>query len=213
MSSSHRPVVAYTIRVYEDEEPRHSVYSDAYGLEMTIDDEWEIDTILMTVPELVEVITGDTDVTSEAAVFVGASSAPSDGNFQSIVDAEATHVLLGPNDDIAAALSAGLCVILNVSPETSLVSVLDGLSVTSDKVIVAVQPPAGPTPDEFQSLVGPFRAACQSCGCPDARILIAAVIDQNDILNYLALDDVDGVLLHGSSYGVVVDILSVIADA
>ena len=91
MSPSRRPVVAYTMRLTESEYgPEYCVKCDAYGLEMNIDDAWPIDTILMAPPDLVDVITDETDVTSMGTVFVGAASSPADGDFQRLAASAAT---------------------------------------------------------------------------------------------------------------------------
>ena len=215
MSSSRRPVVAHTIPINEAEEegPRYCIYTDAYGLEMTIDDEWEVDTILMAAPELVDVITQETGATEMGTVYAGASHAPSDGNFQSVVDAEGKWILLSPDDNIAGALAVGLNVILSIQPEQNLSSVLGGVPVTSENLIVAVEPTAVTTPGETQTLLAPIREACHNLNCADARVLLAAAIDHSEVLAYLAIDEVDGFLLRASTYHLVVDLLSQIADA
>lgn len=215
MSSTRRPVVAYTIPVDETEEegPRYCIYTDAYGLEMTIDDEWEVDTILMAAPDLVDVITNETGATEMGTVYAGASQSPADGNFQSVVEAAGTWILLSPDDDIAGAFAAGLKVILNLQPEQDLTAALSGTAVTSENLIVAVQPPSLPTSEEAQTLLAPFREACDNLNCPDTRILLAAGIDGSEVLKYLAMDAVDGILLQDSAYHIVVDMLSLIVDA
>ena len=139
MNPARRPVVAYTMSLSESEYgPEYGVKCDAYGLEMNIDDEWPIDTILMAPPDLVDVITDETDVTSMGTVFVGAASPPSDGDFQTLAGSAATWVLLENADAVVAALSAGLKVILCVEPSTDLAPVLESVPAAADQIILAI---------------------------------------------------------------------------
>ncbi|MGB7344140.1 MAG: hypothetical protein WBD20_07995 [Pirellulaceae bacterium] len=207
MSSSRRPIVAYTIPVFENEDdPRYCIYCDAYGLEMSIDDEWPIDTVLLTAPELLDVIMEETDVTSMGTVFAGASAG---NDFAAVVKAKGTHVLLTPADDIAA----GLIVILLTPPDTDLAARFSGLALTSENLVVALQPAKLPSPSDAQAVAAPHRVSLTELGCGDSRIVICGDIDESTINDYLAQPDVDGILLLDSSFDVVNELLSAIANS
>jgi hypothetical protein len=214
MTHSRRPLLAYTIPIFDNPDgPRYCVYCDAYGLEMNIDDEWPIDTVLMSPPDLVDAITEETDVTSMGTVFAGTSTAPVNGDFGSLVDAQASFVLLDAIDNLAAAFDAGLRVILKITPETDVGPILSNTRATSDNLVVAVQPDAATTPPDAQSVVAAIRQALTTVNCAEARIIVAAQIDENSILKYLQEDDIDGVLLFDTSFDSVMEILRVIAES
>jgi len=121
-----RPLIAYTLVPEDnpDEGPEYGVYTDAYGLEMTIDDEWPVDTILLVPPELAHVPFEETGVT-EMGVQCGASSAPADGNFSGLARGdEACWVLLSETDDVASAAAAGLSILLCVTNTSDVASLL-----------------------------------------------------------------------------------------
>lgn len=65
-----RIMVAYTMFVSEDD-PEYDVYCDAYGLEMNIDDELEVDTVLLAPCSVADHITDSTEVTSMGTVYAG----------------------------------------------------------------------------------------------------------------------------------------------
>ena len=184
------------------------IYSDAYGLEMNIDDEWPIDTILLAAPDLVDVITDETDVTSMGTVFAGASTA---GDFASIVRAKGKFVALQTDDDIAAALTAGLSVILRCDPDTDLAVALNDLALDSTNLVVALNFAAAPSPAEADSIASTHRESLGNLGCADARMILCCDIDENTINNYLSTSNVDGVLLIDASFDTVNEILSTIA--
>ncbi len=212
MNPARRPVVAYTMRLSESEYgPEYSVKCDAYGLEMNIDDEWPIDTILMASPDLVDVITDETDVTSMGTVFVGAASPPSDGDFQALAGSAATWVLLENADAAAAALSAGLKIILCVEPSTDLALVLDGVPLAADQIILAITHEFLPTPQVAQASARRVREHLRSRDIADTRVVLAAPVDGKTAMNYLSQDDIDGVLLRDSGFGTAMGVLSAMA--
>ncbi len=68
---NRRPMAAYTILTGDD--PEYGIYTDAYGLEMNIDDELAVDTVLFAPADSVCKITEETDVTSMGTVYAGVS--------------------------------------------------------------------------------------------------------------------------------------------
>lgn len=200
-----RPLIAYTLvpEVNPDEGPQYGVYTDAYGLEMTIDDEWPVDTVLLVPPKLAHVPFEETGVT-EMGVQCGASSAPADGNFSGLArDDDPCWVLLGETDNVAAAAAAGLSILLCVSDASSLVSLLDQVNIESGKIAVAV--------NSVEAAVS-ARTILDASGKNASRVLLAENASPGTALELIENPDVDGLLLTDSTYGIVVDILAAIAD-
>jgi len=146
--------------------------------------------------------------TSMGTVFAGASTA---GDFASIVKKKGKFVSLQTDDDIAAALTAGLSVILRCDADTDLSVGLNGLALDSTNLIIALNFAAVPSPSEADSISSMHRDSLVKLGCADARIILCCAIAESTINDYLATSNVDGVLLLDSSFDAVNEILSTIA--
>lgn len=214
-----RPLVAYTIALHENPNgPAYRVQCDAYGLEMTIDDEWPIDTVLLTEPELMEAITDNSDVASTDNVAIGASSPPADGNFAQIKRQQGKWILLDAaaketRNHVVAALKAKLNVLLRVtSPD-----VLSPALAQIDKPIAARfafawQPAGGCTPEEAQRSASAVRAQLKELNLDKSRVVVAASIDAQRIMDYVSRPDIDGILVDSGSYASIVEVLQRIAQ-
>ena len=89
-----RPLGAHNVGISNEDRPWESVCSHAYGLEMSIDGDWPIDTVLLAPPNAIASITQDTGVTSMGTVYGGAAFMPPDGDLTSIVAEGAKWLLL-----------------------------------------------------------------------------------------------------------------------
>ena len=210
-----RPFVAYTIEVRDDcEDPSHDVYYDAYGLEMNIDDEWEIDTVLLTAPELVDSITGRTNVLEMGTVYAGSNAMPSD--LRKVKKDKGDWILLYAEEpDIAInvrdVVSAKLDVILVIQQASDIAVALNECDVTADRLVVAYRPTVDCSADDVQTVASLVRAELASHNCDDSRIVVAAKIGMNEVMDYMTKCDIDGVLHFNGRYHSTMDILQPIA--
>ena len=210
-----RPFVAFTIEIpAEVEDPEHFVYSNAYGLEMNIDDEWAVDTVILVPPALVRVVTGDTGVTSMGTVYAGASQMTSPDRFPEILDAGGKWVLLSGDDsrltaNFSAALHAGLNVILSTGQQlnTSIFGKKLPANLQSDRLVVAFKPDGKCSPTQAQKIAAGIRSELETIKCSDSRVILAASVDQPKVPDYMKKSDIDGFFLLDGDFGAALDVL------
>ncbi len=210
-----RPFVAFTIEIQaEVEDPEHFVYSNAYGLEMNIDDEWAIDTVILVPPQFVGVVTGDTGVTSMGTVYAGASQLKSIDRLQEILDAGGKWVLLSADDpnlpvSFSAALDAGLNVILSTGPllNTSIFGKTLPANLQPDRLVIAFKPDGKCSPTQAQKIAAGIRSELETIKCSESRVIIAASVEQTKVPDYMKKADIDGFFLPDSDFGAALDVL------
>ena len=78
---NNQPLIAYSVAI-GDEDPKYDAQSDAYGLEMSFDDEWPIDVVIVTTPKCVTAIAANTDLAS-VGVSIGTNAVPKSPHFAS----------------------------------------------------------------------------------------------------------------------------------
>lgn len=224
-----RPLVAYTFQVNHDdpEGPRYGVYCDAYGLEMTIDDEFPVDTILLVPDEFIDVITDETDLTSMGTVFGGASSIPKDADgslkLSNLVPPKTNWLLIDCTTsaaarlkaDFDAALAAGINVICRISDADQVDILLSGCDPAKvDQLNFAIQ-------SGSQDTAAKARLACTEVRVAVARhqflsqkvrVIISAETTETKLLDYVLQPDIDGVLILDGSYGRTAQLVGLIAD-
>jgi hypothetical protein len=159
-----RPLIVAILPYYD--EPHRDLYHQAYGLEMQIDNEWELDLVLLVPPEYLNVLINETDVTGEDAAIVSAGVTTP----QPAYEAPCNWVLLEKAADVSAALRAGARPILRVASADQ----VSGLEL--DRVVLAV-------PDVFALRSVRERA-------PGARIIVSGARELGDA-DGLLLDGAD----------------------
>ncbi len=216
--SSRRPIVAYTVEVPDDPKDRkHQVYTDAYGLEMTIDDEWPIDTIVLVPADLVSVIKKETGLLTNGTVYAGASSLPANTQPSAIKKAGGTWQLIDATAPKAgafarAALDAKLNLILSICEPGDLRPVLSHCGdVAAKRLVIAFRPTGECPPESGQSIAGRIRSEFNPRDATVVRILIAAPIGKDHVMDYLGGPNIDGLLHYGGNYGSTMEVLGQIA--
>lgn len=203
------PTIAFTIGLFNSKDAAYAVYCEAYGLEMTIDDDWPVNTIIMSPPDQISVMTRRANVTS-MGVIAGVSSVPADGNFQQIRDCGGTWVLARPSDELSSILANGLGVLLFVSGATDLAPVLSNHSFKEANLIVAFET-VGATALGVLGTAAQIRDQLNSRNLAAAQVLARSTPGDVNLLEYLAMPDVNGLLLLEAGYETVVGILKKIA--
>lgn len=131
MNPKH-PTIAFSIGMSNAiDGPAHYVYTQAYGMEMQVDDEWPLNILIMAPPHLVSSLTQEADVAS-MGMIPGASYTPGDGDYHQISMAGGRWVLARPSDDLTKIIEQKLGVLLLVDKRRCLfVGELDLRSQTS----------------------------------------------------------------------------------
>lgn len=201
-----QPTIAFTIGMFNAiDGPAYCVYTQAYGLEMTMDDEWPVNTIIMAPPHLVSAMTDSADVASMGAI-PGASYTPGNGDYQQIVDSDGRWVLALPSDDTSRILAANLGVLLVIEG----VGDLDALpsDVDASNFIVAFQINSITEPKDAQKTALAIRSRLAKSKAASAQILVSASFEHENMLDYGRLEEVSGLLLLDASYDRVIELIT-----
>ncbi|HJT33076.1 MAG TPA: hypothetical protein VJ783_13625 [Pirellulales bacterium] len=210
---SRRTLVAHKIAHSDNEPPGQSVYSFAYGLEMSMDSEWPIDTVLLTSPDLIDTITVGTGVTSMGSVYGGALRMPADGSPTSLINAGAKWLLVDTSDsnraaNLRMALDAGLSVILAVETPQDAAHMLEGIEKSAgDQVAISFKVHSRCSPESAQRIASAIRETLPHQCIEDSRIVIEANLDKKNVMDYVSQPDVDGVVTGGGDVSYTLAIL------
>ena len=215
----HRTFFGYTIALSPNsEDPGQEVYSDAYGLEMSYDDEWPVETVFFVPPHHVSVVTEQTGLRSEG-VQVGAQGIPMEGTLRSLAESGATWVLLFANESSAAAhlydaVSAGLGVVLVAAEANGLAELVGQVpEVSSHRLVVALHPHDPATPAQAQNFAAAARTQLAAAGHGDCRVVFTIAPTETAATNYTAQSDIDGLLVLSCNFESAVELLREVAEA
>ncbi len=205
-----RPFIVYELSVNQD------IYSDVYGLEMTIDNEWPIETVIVVPPDLVNNIPGMVNI-EEMGVSLGATAPPADGNLKTLVADSAKWLMIQSDfpdiqSNIKSALNAGLNIIFCVTKDGEITNSLKGLKkLTVDRIVIAYRPIGKSKPATAQRVSRLLRDELELLRLGTSRIVLVAPLTEKDIMDYLREPDIDGVVIRKQSFTTVLGILSQIA--
>lgn len=208
---TNQPTIAFTIGMCNAVDgPAYFVYTQAYGLEMTFDDEWPVNTLIMSPPHLVAAMTQQADVES-MGVIAGASYTPGDGDYAQIADAGGKWVLARRTDNLARILDAGLGVLLYINEADELDGALSDSRLNSTNLIVAFQINSVSTPESAGAEAQSLRQRLARGNAADCQILVSGSVESSDLLDYAKLPGVSGLLLLDTSYDSVLTLLEQLA--
>lgn len=213
-----RPFVAYTFdEEGPSDEPDYPFYSEAYGLEMIVDDEWPIDTVVLFPPERVEIITGSTELTSRGTVYAGMSFLPKGPALKKAIAADAQWVLIDgetreARKQIATVIRTKLNIILFVGkPDQVSLAFGHGKEPGAKRLVVAFRTAVRVTPAASQKKAKQVREKLREHKAADARVVMACGPRTRNLLSFTSQPDVDGVLILEGNYGLAFDLLSEMA--
>lgn len=208
------PTVAFTLAMVNTSDgPWYCVYRQGYGLEMMMDDEWPINTIVMVPPHLVDVLTRSAKIQSAGAI-AGASYTPGDGDFRQILDNKGRWVLTRRSDDVSKIVASGLGILFYVEGDDHLADVdtllaNDGLTETN--VMIAFQSRSTSTLETISKSAIAIHSKLVGRNIGRAHLLVSASIDNEELIKYLSLPKVSGLLLLDVAFGNVIDLLQQVA--
>ena len=93
------------------------------------------------------------------------------------------------------------------SPHQVTEAIRDAGKAAPERLAVAIKPPAAPTSQWARKVAGEVRDELRGLGMGDSRILVAANLTKDNLMDYLSLDDVDGVLLSDGDMSRTLEIL------
>lgn len=227
------PLIIAILHAHE-EDVHHQLYSQAYGIEMQVDNEWQARLVLLAPGEHLAAVTEDTDVTGEDAAIVSAGvtdvAIRDDGSIDLgvIKDSHNNWLLLGHPDvgdsdeDLArkrdAALGAGCRVIvcLHATNEDLLHSRLAGLEPADySHIVVALLLPDAPA-SQVAAAAQATRQHLKNIGAPEPpRVVVAGSISGENAGDIIDIEGVDGVLMTDDSYddfGVILEVLEAVGE-
>ena len=156
--------------------PQFCAYQQAYGLEMTFDDEWPFETIFMAPPYLLHSV-NESVVLDDANATLGASAVPGDRNFQRISDANAKWVMAWQTDPIDEVLDHGLGCMLYLQSNDDLQKFDFPNAANRSNFIVALQTTSITTSDSATALL---ESARKIIGDLDVRIALCVCTENRD---------------------------------
>lgn len=213
---ARRVFVGYSIALGPDEPDKaHRVYSDAYGIEMSISIESQcpVDIVLTAPPRLVHVITKSTDVTSTENISAGASFVSGICDIRKTRRSGGKWVLVDASNptveqQIRRILRTKLAIIVcvhNFSEATKTVQLFDELN--SDRLVVALKFAEIATPTSAQTAAVKIREIMKQRGCNKSRIVVASKIEPSEAVEFVVEHDIDGVFLCDASFADLLDAL------
>jgi hypothetical protein len=209
------PLVAVVLHAVDDDID-HELYCQAYGLEMTIDSDWNVDVVLLTPHGHLDAVTKNTAVTGEdtAIVTAGVTEVPlslTGTPDLSVIDDKRNNWLLvaGPHcidpenvvvAKLAAALDRGCKVILCFSEigSSQLPSRIKEVNATAlDRLVVAYIGCDATTPSVARDAVR-FAQECLLARfgtVEPARIIVGGSTNPERVTELAAIDGFRGILL------------------
>lgn len=229
------PPLVVAILHSDDEDVDYQLYSQAYGIEMQVDNEWNAEAVLLAPYDSLSSVTENTDVTGEDTAIVSAGvtdiARSADGSFDlSIISDEKNNWLLVGDprqqeadeifaDKLRAALAAdcrAIVCIADLSRE-QLANRLSALASTDcSKVVIALT-----HPDAIQasyaaaaaSALRDYLASKEASGIP--RIIVSGAVTSDNAAEILGIEGVDGFLLMDDQYddfGTILEILEAVGS-
>jgi hypothetical protein len=187
-----------------NEGPVSSVYSEAYGLEMTVDSDWPVDTVILCPPRFVAVMA---DVTS-MGVKTGASYFPGNQDLQKILDEQGTWLLCYPEDPIARATQTSINILLEIDSQKQLKDLLPLLPSDPHRLAIAFVTSGIDKPSKAQSTASNIRSLLDKHNLGETRILASGVFDLNRFRKFIAKPDIDGVFIHNGESAEMISLIA-----
>ena len=202
---SRRPMAAYTIETGDD--PEYEIYTDAYGLEMNIDNELGVDTVLFAPAESVCKITEETSVTTMGTVYAGVSDAVDskalkklNGVTWVLVDGSSSGTAIKQISSIASAKAS---LLIHCSDRSTLEKILESTKLNGSKLAVALPKINGEAVSEIR-----FLLTTHVDNADDARVLLEAELPAVKIASKLKKMGADGVFVQNGTFDAMLDVLN-----
>ncbi|MCC9658814.1 hypothetical protein [Rhodopirellula halodulae] len=202
------PTIAYSICMQNAcDGPSYCAYYEAYGLEMSMDDEWPINTIVAAPPYLVSRITKAADVPSMGAL-AAASYPPPNGDYESLRDNGASWVIAHPSDPLDSIIQSGLNVLVCLESLDDLGRILRCKNLTNENAIFAFQITGTTSVDDAASDASQIASRLSDHGLSGAQILVSGSFAHDNLVEYAGLPGVNGLMLLDASFDRIIELLN-----
>ena len=201
-----KPLMAFTLALENDSDgPEPSVFSNAYGLEMSLSDSCPMQIMMMAPPHLMPAITDRTDILKRG-MLVGASYVPSDASLKQIKENDGTWVVTRLGDDPLKILNAGLGVLLTVGSlhDEAVIKITDFLRRAQEKhqlsaanLIIAL--PAF-TIAVQEAQISKVETLLAAVGVQDIRVLIDGYTKDKHLTEYANVPGASGFLFQDCDF-------------
>ncbi|MFN6128641.1 MAG: hypothetical protein ACK57G_16290 [Planctomycetota bacterium] len=200
------PIVAFTIGMFNAVDgPSYCVYTQAYGMEMQVDDEWPLNVLIMAPPHLVVSLTSEADVVS-MGMIPGASYTPGDGDYSQISENGGQWVLARPSDDLQKIVRNGLGVLLVIDSADDIDSISNFRGLSSENMIVAFPIDSVSTLTTATQMLTEIQTKFAAKQI-SARILISGSFAHKDLTDYMTIDGASGLLLLDASSDSILELI------
>ncbi len=209
-----RLFVGYSIALTAEEKDKsHRVYSDAYGIEMSISmpSQCPVDVVICAPPSLVRVITKGTDVTAMENISAGASSVSGvcdilrtrmAGGKWAVVDAGSRSA----ERHIISLLRTKLGIIACVRDIEEARQAIRLFNVTSShRLVIALKFAQHHSPESSHTTITKIREHLDASGFKRSRIVLASPPTPSEAAKLVAEQEVDGVFLLDASFSDLLD--------
>lgn len=200
------PIVAFTIGLFNAVDgPSYCVYTQAYGMEMQVDDEWPLNVLIMAPPHLVASLTSEADVVS-MGMIPGASYTPGDGDYSQISENGGQWVLARPSDDLRKIVRNGLGVLLVIDSADDIDSISNFRGLSSENMIVAFPIDSVSTLTTATKMLTEIRTKFAEKQI-SARVLISGSFAHKNLTDYMNINGVSGLLLLDASFDSILELI------
>ena len=186
-----QPLIAYSVTI-GDEDPKYDAQSDAYGLEMSFNDELPIELVIVTTPKCVAAIAANTDLAS-VGVSIGTNAVPKSPHFAS----NASWLVLDVSDlggfDIE---NTRFKCIIHGNDDSRLVEFVNKQAAGSSKLTALAIHATGT--DGLAGRVKKFRDILDGRGMCDVSLILYVATDELKIDETIGIEGVNG-LYHPST--------------
>ena len=185
--------------------PSYCVYTQAYGMEMQVNDEWPLNILMMAPPHLVSSMTTEADIAS-MGMIPGASYTPGDGDFKQITNNGGQWVLARPSDNIPEIIAHKLGVLLLIEDASDL-EVLAGVdNLTSSNLVVAFPIERDAYGDDATAVANEIRGRLNE-DCRAAQILVSGSTEHPELRDFPSAEGVSGILLLDASFDTILEVV------
>ncbi|QDT60168.1 hypothetical protein SV7mr_26850 [Stieleria bergensis] len=206
MPTSSRPLVAYVVQ--SGLRPKYGVYTDAYGLEMTFDDDWDVDVVMFSKPKLIEHIATQTGIHESSSISLGLTQPTDSNEYASWQLVDLTRRLARKQ------ISPGLKPLIVARSVGDLERFTTAQSLLRDlEFAVSLRIDLGADAESFPATVLACRDMLEAhfAGC--YRLLIYSTSTPEKLLEALPVAGIDGVFCPGSEYAEMLPLMSAAVSA
>lgn len=223
--NSRAPLVVAILHS-DESDINYQLYTQCYGLEMQIDDEWNAELVLLAPYENFAAVVDDTSVTGEdtAIVSAGVTDLPAKpgGGFDtaSVTTEQDNWVLVGDprrsspdprfNDKLNTAIGADCRVVIcidDLSPDVISERLGPAKAIDGARVIVAITHAHAMKPAFAANAAKEIRAFL---GNADCAVVVAGKATAANISKLVTVDGINGVFLTDADYDEFTDILGLL---